>query len=44
VRIVFADGDDVALGVGDVATIPAGLATTWHVSTPFREMWVLVEA
>jgi uncharacterized cupin superfamily protein len=44
VRIVFADGDDVILGVGDVATIPAGLATTWHVSTPFREMWVLVEA
>ena len=44
VRIVFADGDDVTLGVGDVGTIPAGLATTWHVSTPFREMWVLVEA
>ena len=43
VRIVFADGDEVTLGVGDIGTIPAGLTTTWHVSTPFREMWVLVE-
>ena len=44
VRIVFADGDDVTLGVGDIGTIPAGLTTTWHVSTPFRETWVMVEA
>ncbi len=44
VRIAFADGDDVTLGVGDIGTIPAGLPTTWHVTTPFREMWVLVEA
>ena len=44
VRIEFADGTDVTLGVGDAATIPAGLETTWHVTTPFREMWVLVEA
>jgi len=43
-RIVFEDGDEVSLGVGDIATIPAGLTTTWHVSTPYREMWVLVEA
>jgi ethanolamine utilization protein EutQ (cupin superfamily) len=41
VRIEFADGTDVTLGVGDAATIPAGLTTTWHVTTPFREMWVL---
>jgi mannose-6-phosphate isomerase-like protein (cupin superfamily) len=43
VRIEFADGTDVTLGVGDAATIPAGLATTWHVTTPFEEMWVLAE-
>ena len=34
----------MTLGVGDIGTIPAGLPTTWHVTTPFREMWVLVEA
>lgn len=44
VRIEFADGTDVSLGVGDAATIPAGLTTTWHVTTPFQEMWVLSES
>jgi uncharacterized cupin superfamily protein len=43
VRIEFADGTDVTLGVGDAATIPAGVTTTWYVTTPFREMWVLAE-
>jgi len=41
VRIVFADGSDLTLGVGDMASIPAGEPMTWHVSTPFKEMWVL---
>jgi hypothetical protein len=40
----FDDGSDVALGVGDLATIPAGMHTTWHVTTPFKEMWVLAES
>ena len=43
VRIEFADGSAVSLGPGDVATIPAGMSTTWHVTVPFREMWVLAE-
>ena len=43
VRIVFDDGTDVELGVGDMASIPASMTTTWHVTTPFREMWVLAE-
>ena len=43
VRVEFEDGDDVTLEVGDVGTIPAGMPTTWHVSTPFKEAWVLVE-
>jgi uncharacterized cupin superfamily protein len=43
VRIEFADGSDVTLEVGDLGTIPAGMQTTWHVSTPFKEMWVLVD-
>ena len=41
VRIGFEDGSDVELGVGDMASIPGGLTTTWHVRTPFKEMWVL---
>ena len=44
VRIEFDDGSDVTLGIGDLATIPAGMTTTWHVTTPFKEMWVLAEA
>ena len=44
VRIEFADGTDISLGVGDLASIPPGLTTTWHVTTPFKEMWVLAEA
>jgi len=43
VRIEFGDGTDVTLGVGDSLTIPRGMTTTWHVTTPFKEMWVLVE-
>jgi uncharacterized cupin superfamily protein len=43
VRIEFADGTDVTLGVGDAFTIPAGMTTTWHVTTPFKELWVLGE-
>jgi uncharacterized cupin superfamily protein len=44
VRIEFEDGTDVSVGVGDLLTIPAGMTTTWHVTTPFKEMWVLAEA
>src|SRR4249919_3998923 len=43
VRIAFEDGTDVTVGVGDMFSIPAGMTTTWHVRTPFREMWVLAE-
>ena len=43
VRIEFPESGDVTLGVGDAFTIPAGMTTTWHVTTPFKEMWVLAE-
>jgi len=39
VRIEFADGPDLELGPGDIVSFPAGLAMTWHVSTPFKEVW-----
>jgi len=41
VRIEFSDGADVVLAEGDLISLPAGLPTTWHVTTPFKEMWVL---
>jgi uncharacterized cupin superfamily protein len=39
VRIEFANRPQLELGPGDVASFPAGLAMTWHVSTPFKELW-----
>ena len=42
VRIEFADGGPpLELGVGDMASLPKGVATTWHITAPFKEMWVL---
>jgi uncharacterized cupin superfamily protein len=41
VRIEFEDGSDVVVGEGDLISLPAGVPTTWHVTTPFKEMWVL---
>jgi len=26
---------------GDLASLPAGLETTWHITPPFTELWVL---
>src|ERR1700704_5360517 len=39
VRIEFESRPPVDLGPGDIASFPAGLVMTWHVSTPFKEMW-----
>ena len=41
VRIEFGDGSSVELGTGDLFSVPAGLATTWHITPPFKEIWVL---
>jgi len=41
VRIEIAGGPTLALGVGDMATLAAGTETTWHVTTPFKEVWFL---
>ena len=41
VRIEVAGGDTLDLGVGDLFSLPPGVATTWHVTTPFKEIWVL---
>ena len=41
VRIEIADGGTLDLDVGDLFSLPPGVATTWHVTTPFKEIWVL---
>ena len=41
VRIEVAGGDTLELTEGDLFSLPPGEETTWHITTPFKEMWVL---
>jgi uncharacterized cupin superfamily protein len=41
VRIEIAGGPELELNAGDLASLPAGIDTVWHVTTPFKEFWVL---
>ena len=41
VRIQIAGGPTLELGVGDSFSLPPGVETTWDVTVPFEEMWVL---
>ena len=41
VRIQIAGGPTLELGVGDLFSLPPGVETTWLITTPFKEMWVL---
>jgi ethanolamine utilization protein EutQ (cupin superfamily) len=41
VRIEVAGGATLNLQAGGVASLPAGTQTTWHITAPFREFWVL---
>ena len=43
VRIEIAAGGVVELGVGDLFSLPPGVETTWHGTTPFKEAWVLAD-
>jgi uncharacterized cupin superfamily protein len=40
-RIEIKNGPTLELGVGDIASLPAGAETTWHLTTPFKEFWAL---
>ena len=40
-RIEIEDGPTLELGVGDMACLPKGAVTRWHLTLPFKEMWVL---
>ena len=40
-RIEIQDGPTLELKTGDMACLPKGAVTTWHLTLPFKEMWVL---
>jgi uncharacterized cupin superfamily protein len=42
-RIEINDGPVLELTAGDMASLPAGASTTWYLTTPFREFWVITE-
>ena len=41
VRMEIAGGSTLELEPAGVASLPAGTDTTWHITAPFREFWVL---
>jgi uncharacterized cupin superfamily protein len=38
-RIEIAGGPTLELGVGDMASLPEGAVTIWHLTLPFKELW-----
>jgi uncharacterized cupin superfamily protein len=42
-RIEIEDGPVLELKPGDMACLPKGAVTTWHLTLPFKELWVLAE-
>ncbi len=40
-RVEIAEGPTLELKAGDMASIPKGAETTWHLTTPFKDFYVL---
>ena len=38
-RIEIRGGPTLELNVGDMASLPKGVETSWHLTLPFREIW-----
>jgi uncharacterized cupin superfamily protein len=38
-RIEIEGGPTLDLDVGDIASLPKGAVTTWHLTLPFKEVW-----
>jgi uncharacterized cupin superfamily protein len=38
-RIEIAGGPTLVLRVGEMASLPEGATTTWHLTLPFKEIW-----
>ncbi len=43
-RIEIEGGPTLELKPGDMASLPKGAVTRWHLTLPFKEMWVLAGA
>lgn len=39
VRIEIEGGPTLTLKAGDMASLPQGAVTTWHLTLPFKELW-----
>jgi hypothetical protein len=44
VQIEIEGGPTLDLNPGDMASLPKGAVTRWHLTLPFKEMWVLAGA
>jgi quercetin dioxygenase-like cupin family protein len=42
-RVEIEGGPALELKTGDMACLPKGAVTTWHLTLPFKEMWVLAQ-
>ena len=40
-RIEIDGGPVLELTAGDIASLPAGARTTWYLTTPFKEFWII---
>ncbi len=38
-RIEITDGPTLELEAGDMASLPKGAETTWHLTLPYKELW-----
>jgi uncharacterized cupin superfamily protein len=43
-RIEIVGGPTLHLKVGDLASLPKGAVTTWHLTLPFKEVWFFPHA
>jgi uncharacterized cupin superfamily protein len=43
-RVEIQDGPTLDLRVGDMASLPRGATTTWHLTLPFKEVWFFGQA
>jgi uncharacterized cupin superfamily protein len=41
VTMEIAGGPALTLKPGDLASLPRGLPTIWHITPPFTELWLL---
>jgi len=40
-RIEITGGPTLELKAGDMTSLPKGAETTWHLTLPFKEIWIL---